>query len=109
MEETNMMWKRLVTTAIEATMIVVESKLHGDPIPSLNSHYRVIVEERERLYKHYPDVERLTVDEMVYAQGVGALDREYRGDSRNGGDELRQTFVEVLFHRAPLIPAAFLF
>ena len=108
-EQTHFMCERLVATALEATMIVVESELHGDPIPSLASHYRVIVEERERLYNHYQDVERPLIDEMVYEHGVEALSREYSGDSRNGEDELRRTFVEVLFHSASLIPAAFLF
>jgi hypothetical protein len=109
MEETRVMFERLVAAALEATMIVVESKLHGDPIPALTSQYRVIVEERERLYQHYQNVERPVVDEMLYEEGVGALQREYSGDSRNGQAELRQTFVEVLFHRVALIPAAFLF
>lgn len=108
MEQTTAICERLVATALEATMIVVESKLHGDPIPSLANHYRVIVEERERVYQHYPDMERPVVDEMMYEHGVGALHREYSGDSRNGQPELRQTFVEVLFHSAALIPAAFL-
>lgn len=108
-EETNLMCERLVATAIEATMIVVESELHGDPVPSLASHYRVIVGERERLYQHYQDVDRPVVDDMVYEHGVEALHREYSADSRNGQDELRRTFVEVLFHSAALIPAAYLF
>lgn len=108
-EDTNIVCERLVATAIEATVIVVESKLHGDPIPWLASHYRVIVEERERVYQRYQDVERLVVDEMVYEHGVEALQREFSGDSRNGEDELRQTFVEVLFHSVDLIPAAFVF
>ena len=109
MEETNILCELLVATAIEATMIVVESKLHGDPIPSLTSHYRVIVEERERLYERYQNVERPVVDEMVYEHGVEALQREYSNDSRKGQEELRQTFVEMLFHRAVLIPAAMMF
>jgi hypothetical protein len=108
-EQTNPICERLVATAIEATMIVVESKLHGDPIPSLTTHYRVIVEERERVYQHYQDVERPVVDEMVYEHGVGALHREYSGDTRNGQDELRETFVELLFHRAAIVPAVFVF
>lgn len=99
-EDIDIICERLVATAIEATMIVVESKLHGDPIPSLRGHCQVILEEREKLYRLYHHVTRSRLDVMLRDHGLYALSREYRADTRNGREELQQTFIEMLFCRA---------
>jgi hypothetical protein len=105
-EETDIICERLVATAIEATMIVVESKLHGDPIPGLRAHYQVILEEREKLYRRYQHVSRSNADALLREHGLRALSREYRADTRNGHEELRGTFIQMLFYRPELDPLA---
>lgn len=102
MEEIDIICERVVATAIEATMIVVESKLHGDPIPSMRGHHQLINEERERLYRLYHQVSRASLDVMLRDYGLYALGREYRADTRNGQEELRRTFIEMLFYRPTL-------
>lgn len=92
-EEIDIICERLVATAIEATMIVVESKLHGDPIPSIRGHHQVIIEEREKLYRLYHQVSRNSLDVMLRDHGLYALGREYRADTRNGQEELQRTFI----------------
>jgi hypothetical protein len=89
--------ERLIATALEATIIVVESRLHGDPVPALRDHYSCIVEERARLYAHYHHIDRSTVDTLLREQGMRALRDEYRADTRQGQDSLRRTFLDVLF------------
>jgi len=103
--EFNLDCERLVATAIEATMIVVECRLHGDPIPSLRGHRRVIVEERERLYRWNQHIQRSTLDGLLQERGVRALRQEFRADTRSDHGELRRTFVELLFHDAELLPS----
>ena len=105
MEETDLICEQLVATAIEATMIVVESKLHGDPIPSLRGHCGVIIEKRERLYRCYSQSSRADVDTMLRQYGLRALCHEYRADTRNHEEELCGTFIELLFHSAEPKPA----
>jgi hypothetical protein len=99
-EETDLICEQLVATAIEATMIVVESKLHGDPIPSLRGHCRLIIENRERLYRSYSQSSRADVDTMLRQYGLRALCHEYRSDTRNHEEALCGTFIELLFHSA---------
>ena len=99
MEDIDIICERLVATAIEATMIVVESKLHGDPIPSMRSHQQLIIEERDKLYRLYHQVRRGSLDVMLRDHGLYALGREYRADTRNGQEELQRTFIEMLFCR----------
>lgn len=93
-------FERLVATAIEATIIVVESRLYGDPVPSLRAHRTRIVEERASLYQSYEDVGRPVIDQLLYIYGFEALHRVYRSDSHSVLDELRRIFVELLFHDA---------
>jgi hypothetical protein len=107
-EEIDIICERLVATAIEATMIVVESKLHGDPIPSLRGHHQVILEEREKLYRCYHDVDRTSLDALLREHGLYALEREYRADTRNGQTELQRTFLELLFYAPQRDAIAFL-
>jgi hypothetical protein len=97
-EELDIICERLLAAAVEATMIVVESKLHGDPLPSLRGHYRAIARGRESLYRSYRGVASSHLDGLLRERGLAALRDEYRGDSRNGDEELRSTFIEVLFH-----------
>ena len=98
LEKQDVMCERLIAAAVEATMIVVESKLHGDPIPSLRSHYRTICAEREVMYRLCAQVSRSSVDGMLREHGLCALGREYRADTRNGQEELQRTFIEILFY-----------
>jgi hypothetical protein len=107
-EEIDIICERLVATAIEATMIVVESKLHGDPIPSLRGHHQLILEEREKLYRVYHQASRRSLDTMLRDHGLFALAREYRADTRNGQEELQRTFIEMLFCRPTIDPIALL-
>jgi hypothetical protein len=101
-EKTEIICERLLAAAVEATVIVVESKLHGDPLPSLRGHYRTIVCGRERLYQSYRGVASWHVDGLLRERGLAALRSEFRGDSRSGDEELRSTFIDVLFHTPTL-------
>lgn len=97
MKEFDVICERLVATAIEATVIVVESQLHDDPIPSLRSHYARILEERERLYARYGCSDRALVDAKLRDCALQALEREFRSDTRRGRLELRATLTALLF------------
>lgn len=97
MADTESIFEELIETAVEATMIVVESQLHGDPIPSLRSHYKRIVDARERLYGMYGYFRRLTVDSMLRERGVRALNQELRDDARLGSDGVYRTLLDLLF------------
>ena len=102
-KESDVIFEELIATALEATIIVVESQLHGDPVPSLQNYYKRIGDERGRLYVAYDHVPRAALDALLSECGLRALHDEFRGDSRKEQESLRRAFLDVLFSGAPSV------
>ena len=76
------------------------SELHGDPVPSLLGHRRIIVQERERLYSFYHPSEHALIDGMLREHGIRRLHHEYRADTRQGHEGIEHAFLDLLLDKA---------
>jgi len=95
--DTEAIFERVIDAVVEATLIVIESQLHGDPVPSLRSHYKLITQERARLYDIYGYMRRLAVDAMLRERAVSALRYAMRDDTRLSSESPYRLLFDLLF------------